>query len=78
MADIKSKDPLEGVTLKMILTDLEQWYGWRLLGENITIRCFMNDPSISSSLKFLRKTPWARKKVEDFYRNALRQRNLKK
>ncbi|MDD5584875.1 MAG: VF530 family protein [Candidatus Omnitrophica bacterium] len=78
MPDIKSKDPLEGVTLKMILTDLEQWYGWQVLAENITIRCFMFDPSISSSLKFLRKTPWARKKVEDFYRKTLRQRNVNK
>ncbi len=68
------KDPLHGVTLKMILTDLEVWYGWSELGENITIRCFTNDPSISSSLKFLRKTSWARKKVEDFYLRALKRR----
>ncbi|MFC1514466.1 VF530 family DNA-binding protein [Candidatus Omnitrophota bacterium] len=66
------QDPLHGVTLKMILTDLEAWYGWGELGENIKIRCFTNDPSISSSLKFLRKTPWARKKVEAFYVNALK------
>ena len=79
MPQIKHKDPLHGVTLKMILTDLESWYGWREMGENIDIRCFNNDPSISSSLKFLRKTPWARKKVEEFYLRALRYRNrLKK
>jgi uncharacterized protein (DUF2132 family) len=77
MADIKSKDPLHGVTLKMILTDLEQWCGWKELGENINIRCFTNDPSIKSSLTFLRKTPWARKKVEDFYLKALNKRNSK-
>ncbi|MEI8349896.1 MAG: VF530 family protein [Candidatus Omnitrophota bacterium] len=71
MADIKSNDPLHGVTLKMILTDLEQWYGWKELGENINVRCFTNEPSLTSSLKFLRKTPWARKKVEDFYVRAL-------
>jgi uncharacterized protein (DUF2132 family) len=71
VTDIKSKDPLHGITLQKMLTDLEQWYGWKELGENINIRCFTNDPSISSSLKFLRKTPWARKKVESFYVQAL-------
>jgi uncharacterized protein (DUF2132 family) len=68
------KDPLHGVTLKMMLIDLEASCGWEKLGENINIRCFTNDPSITSSLKFLRKTPWARKKVEDFYLKALRRR----
>jgi uncharacterized protein (DUF2132 family) len=72
---INSKDPLHGVTLKMILTDLEAWYGWQEMGYNIDIRCFNNTPSINSSLKFLRKTPWARKKVEDFYLRALRYRS---
>lgn len=71
MTEINHKDPLHDVTLKMILTDLEAWYGWRELGENINIRCFTNDPSINSSLKFLRKTLWARKKVEVFYLKAL-------
>ncbi len=75
MVDIKSKDPLHGVTLKMILTDLEHWCGWKELGENINIRCFTNDPSIKSSLVFLRRTPWARKKVEDFYLKVLDRRN---
>ena len=65
---------MHGVTLKMILTDLQSWYGWQEMGENIDIRCFTNNPSINSSLKFLRKTPWARKKVEDFYLRALRYR----
>jgi len=73
MLEMHSKDLLHGVTLKMILIDLEAWYGWGELGKNINIRCFNNDPSISSSLKFLRKTLWARKKVELFYLKALRQ-----
>jgi len=73
MSEIHNKDPLHGVTLKMILIDLEAWYGWVELGRNINIRCFNNDPSISSSLKFLRKILWARKKVESFYLKALRQ-----
>jgi len=72
MPDMHPKDPLHGVTLKMMLTDLEAWYGWDELGENINIRCFNDDPSISSSLKFLRKTPWARKKVEILYLKALK------
>ena len=72
MTEMNNKDPLHGVTLKMILTDLEDWYGWSELGENINIRCFTNNPSINSSLKFLRKTPWARKKVEIFYLKVLK------
>lgn len=60
-------DPLHGVTLEKILTDLHDTYGWDELGRMIDIRCFNLDPSIQSSLKFLRKTPWARKKVEELY-----------
>jgi uncharacterized protein (DUF2132 family) len=60
-------DPLHGVTLKMIMTDLFQRYGWEELGRMIDIRCFTHDPSIASSLKFLRRTPWARDKVEALY-----------
>ncbi|WP_020677517.1 VF530 family DNA-binding protein [Geopsychrobacter electrodiphilus] len=60
-------NPLHGVTLEQILNHLVEYYGWEDLGEEITIKCFTCDPSISSSLKFLRKTPWARKKVEDLY-----------
>lgn len=60
-------DPLHGITLKTILTRLVEHYGWEELGRTIEIRCFTNDPSISSSLKFLRKTPWARDKVEALY-----------
>ncbi len=64
-------DPLHGVTLKALLTDLVDQYGWEELGQRINIRCFTNDPSISSSLKFLRKTPWARSKVEALYIHSL-------
>jgi len=63
----KSNDPLHGKTLEKILTELVEYFGWEELGQNITINCFNSNPSIQSSLKFLRKTPWARKKVEDLY-----------
>ncbi len=62
-----SGDPLHGVTLEKLLTALVAHYGWEELGRRIEIRCFNFDPSISSSLKFLRKTPWARAKVEALY-----------
>jgi len=61
------QDPLHGITLKVIVTQLEAKYGWEELGKRINIKCFINDPSINSSLKFLRKTPWAREKVEALY-----------
>jgi len=64
-------DPLHGVTLKMIVTDLVERYGWEELGRRIEIRCFTHDPSIASSLKFLRRTPWARDKVEALYLQAI-------
>lgn len=64
-------DPLHGVTLKVLLTDLVNNYGWEELGQRININCFTNDPSISSSLKFLRKTAWARTKVEALYVESL-------
>ncbi len=63
----KSNDPLHGLTLERLLTELVEHYGWRELGERIAIRCFRFDPSIKSSLAFLRKTPWARAKVEEMY-----------
>lgn len=78
MRQTNKSDKLHGVTLKMILTDLEEFYGWAALSEQINIRCFTNEPSISSSLKFLRKTPWARKQVEGFYLKSLRRRNKKR
>jgi uncharacterized protein (DUF2132 family) len=62
-----SKDPLHGKTLEMILVELVDHFGWEDLGNIISIRCFNFDPSIKSSLAFLRKTPWARKKVEELY-----------
>jgi uncharacterized protein (DUF2132 family) len=61
------KDPLHGKTLQTIVTELAEHYGWENLGQRIKINCFKTDPSISSSLIFLRKTPWARKKVESLY-----------
>jgi len=64
-------NPLHGITLEMILTHLVEKYGWEELGSRITIKCFTIDPSIKSSLKFLRRTPWARKKVEDLYLKSL-------
>ncbi len=67
MTDKNSVDPLQGVTLKMILAGLVERYGWEEIGKNIEIRCFTHDPSIASSLKFLRRTPWARDKVEEMY-----------
>ena len=61
------QNPLHGITLEALLTSLVAQYGWEEMGRRIDIRCFQSDPSIKSSLKFLRKTPWARKKVEDWY-----------
>lgn len=63
----RSNDPLHGVTLETIVTQLAERLGWDELGRIVPIRCFLFDPSVSSSLKFLRKTPWARKKIEDLY-----------
>jgi len=63
----KPKDPLHGVTLEMVVTRLVERYSWEELGRRIPIRCFTNNPSLKSSLTFLRRTPWARKKVEDLY-----------
>ncbi|RAK00080.1 uncharacterized protein DUF2132 [Larkinella arboricola] len=60
-------NPLHGKTLEFILTELVDRYGWERLGQSIPVRCFTNDPSIKSSLTFLRKTPWARQKVEELY-----------
>ena len=69
MSDLPShsRDPLHGVTLQRMLEYLVEQLGWGAMGERIPIRCFTSDPSISSSLKFLRKTPWARAKVEALY-----------
>ncbi|MFH1907620.1 MAG: VF530 family protein [Chloroflexota bacterium] len=66
------RNPLHGITLEMILTYLVEHYGWEELGRRIAIKCFTDDPSIKSSLKFLRRTPWARKKVEELYLRAIK------
>lgn len=70
MSDQKSNDPLHGKTLEMIVSHLVDMYGWKTLGNIIRINCFRENPSIKSSLTFLRKTPWARKKVEELYINS--------
>ena len=71
-------NPLHGVTLEMILNELVAYYGWERLGDMITIKCFRSNPSVSSSLKFLRKTPWARSEVEQLYvRNLHKIQKLK-
>ena len=63
----RSKDPLHGKTLEFIINELVKHFGWTDLGQHIPINCFNSNPSVQSSLKFLRKTPWARKKVEALY-----------
>ena len=68
-----SRDPLHGLTLEAIVGALVDRYGWADLGERIPVRCFQTDPSIKSSLKFLRRTPWARAKVESLYLFMLRE-----
>ena len=67
------RNPLHGLTLEAIVTALAAHYGWESLGERIPVRCFTHDPSVASSLKFLRKTPWAREKVEGLYLFMLRE-----
>ena len=67
------RNPLHGVTLEAIVTALAEHYGWAGLGQRIELRCFTTDPSVASSLKFLRKTPWARDKVESLYLFMLRE-----
>lgn len=71
--NIKTTDPLHGLTLEAIVTALVEYFGWAELGQQIAIRCFQSDPSVASSLKFLRKTPWARAKVESLYLFMLRE-----
>ena len=67
MTDQQPNNPLHGVTLERMLAQMVEHYGWAELGRRININCFKSDPSIKSSLTFLRKTPWARTKVEDLY-----------
>lgn len=66
-AAAQPRNPLHGLTLERIVTELAGHYGWDGLGERIPVRCFLSEPSVASSLKFLRKTPWAREKVEGLY-----------
>ena len=61
------KDPLHGVTLERIVTELSEHFGWEEMARRVPVRCFEFDPSVKSSLTFLRKTPWARAKVEDMF-----------
>ena len=68
------RNPLHGLTLEAIVRELEAYFGWVELGERIPVRCFTHDPSVNSSLKFLRKTPWAREKVEGLYLFMLREK----
>ena len=70
MAKQQSNNPLHGKTLESILTELLHEYGWEGLHDRIAVNCFKENPSVKSSLKFLRKTPWARVKVEDLYVNS--------
>ena len=72
MDNKQKNNPLHGITLEKIVKTLVNHYGWPELGKRITIRCFDSDPSIKSSLKFLRKTPWARTKVENLYLRSIK------
>lgn len=72
-APAQPRNPLHGLTLETLVTRLADVYGWDGLGQRIPVRCFTHDPSIGSSLKFLRKTPWAREKVESLYLYMLRE-----
>jgi uncharacterized protein (DUF2132 family) len=77
MSEEHKNNPLHGVTLKIMLEKLVEHYGWKELANYVEIRCFYNDPSINSSLKFLRKTPWARKKVEELYIDLVSKEGMK-
>jgi len=75
MSEKQVNNPLHGITLEMMLNSLVERYGWEELSELIRIRCFARDPSVKSSLTFLRKTPWARAKVESLYLHSLTERD---
>ena len=72
--ETQKNNPLHGVKLEQIINELVAHYGWEYMGYEINIRCFTHDPSVKSSLKFLRRTPWARTKVEEMYLNMLSKR----
>ena len=71
MKETQPNNPLHGITLEMMLVHLVDRYGWEELADRIPVNCFISNPSIKSSLNFFRKTPWARKKVEDLYLESL-------
>jgi uncharacterized protein (DUF2132 family) len=74
MSAEQPRNPLHGITLEQILNELVTYFGWPKLGEEVRIKCFTDNPSVASSLKFLRKTPWARAKVESLYLFMLREK----
>lgn len=74
MSSEQPKNPLHGITLERIVTELVEFFGWPELGQQVRIKCFTDNPSVASSLKFLRKTPWAREKVESLYLFMLREK----
>jgi uncharacterized protein (DUF2132 family) len=78
MNEQQAKDPLHGITLEQIMNLLVADYGWEKLGKYIKIRCFTSNPSVQSSLTFLRKTPWAREKVEKLYLSSLKRAQKRK
>ena len=75
MAEEQPNNPLHGLTLETVVTQLHDYYGWEDLADRININCFKKDPSVKSSLKFLRKTPWARDKVEKLYIRTFTKKN---
>ena len=75
MNSSQTNNPLHGITLETVVVKLENYYGWESLAEKININCFKKDPSVKSSLKFLRKTPWARAKVEQLYITTFEKHN---
>ena len=78
MIESQPNNPLHGIKLEQIINDLVAHYGWEYMGFTIKIKCFTDNPSVKSSLKFLRRTPWARTKVENLYLNMLEQNENKK
>jgi uncharacterized protein (DUF2132 family) len=76
MAEEQKNNPLHGLTLETVVVRLVEAYGWEELGEHVRINCFVSNPSVQSSLKFLRKTPWARTQVENFYLYSIRKGKL--
>lgn len=74
MSEEQPRNPLHGITLERIVTELVAHFGWPELGQQVKIKCFTDNPSVASSLKFLRKTPWARAKVESLYLFVLREK----